>query len=140
MPITLTTPKVIAVPGAESITHTQLKIVGFNFPPPGIRIVIRLQYGDTVDDVWVSKDEVFTHLVADTHEITETGLDESLDPPAMVTVVTQEEDLEFTNLVQTVQDGDDLDGLTIKEIIGSFLYAHLLTHHSGDPDYEGTIE
>ena len=62
MPITLTTPKVVSSPGQESVSFTQLKIAGFDFPPPGHRIVLKLQYGDTVDGAWVSKASIFKHV------------------------------------------------------------------------------
>lgn len=139
MPITLTTPKTIAEPGQAVETYAQLKIAGFDFPPPGNRIVLKLQYGNTVDGVWVSKAAIFRRTISDTPEVS--GPEYNAETKEVVEVVTQEADLEFSDMVGgSVLVGAEVDGLLIFNVVGDALYQHMLDRTQDDPDYQGTIE
>lgn len=138
MPITLTTPKTISSPGQPSVTYSQLKIAGFDFPPPGVRLVLKLQYGDTVDGAWASKAPLFKCVIQDTPGISEAGYDE--EEEEVVEVVIQAADPAFSNLVAaSTLVGATVDGALLFDVVGDYLYNHLLAFHAGDSDYEGAI-
>ena len=139
MPITLTTPKLVSSPGEPSHNYTQLKIAGFDFPPPGRRLVLKLQYGDTVDGAWLSKESIFKHVVRDVPEVSAPQYNE--ETKEVVEVVEQVEDLAFSTLVGTsLLVGDDVDGLRLFDVVALFLYQHLIACNPGDADYQGAIE
>jgi hypothetical protein len=137
MPITLTTPKVVSSPGEPSITYSQLKIAGFDFPPPGRRIVMKLQYGDTVDGAWLSKARIFKHIVQDVQEVSSPQYNEETEE--VVDVVSQEAALEFSELHAVELVGDDVDGMLVFDVVALHLYQHLLACNAADPDYQGVI-
>lgn len=138
VPITLTASKTISSPGQSVKTFSQIKIAGFNFPPPGNRIILNLQYGDTVDGKWVSKEPYFNRTIADVHEVS--GPEFNPATQEVEEVVTQEADLEFTNMVvASALVGINVDGLLLFNVVGDYLYQHLLNETPGDADYQGTI-
>ena len=136
MPILLTTPKVVSPgPGQETITYTQLKIAGFDLPPPGKRIILKLQYGDTVNNVWISKASIFKLRVQDIPEIK--SMEYNFETEEVEEVISQAEDLKFTDMVATVLTNSN--GLRLWDVVASSLYQHLIDQHPEDSDFQGTI-
>ena len=133
MPILLSVPSVTpAVHGESASSYTMVAIVAFSVHVLKRQVVLTLQYGDVVDDAWVSKAESFRLRISDVPAVVVDGQDEN---GAWVSEEVTPADPKFVDMRAAFQITEDDVGQLGYDVTSAFLYAYLLSNGY----YQGTI-